>query len=63
MIKKIKHITTLANTNKKAILRQVLIVGGVTLGLVGGALLTKNAEDPIVEGEVVEEETIEIVDL
>jgi len=60
MIKKIKKITTLANENKKAILRQVLIVGGITLGLVGGALLTRNDEEVIVEGEVVEEETIEI---
>ena len=59
MIKKIKKITTLANENKKAILRQVLIVGGVTLGLVGGALLSRD-ERVIVEGEVVEEETIEI---
>jgi len=59
MIKKIKKITTLANENKKAILRQVLIVGGITLGLVGGALLSRD-ERVIVEGEVVEEETIEI---
>lgn len=59
MIKKIKKITTLANENKKAILRQVLIVGGVTIGLVGGALLSRN-ESAIIEAEVVEEETIEI---
>lgn len=60
MIKKIKKITTLANENKKAILRKVLILGGITIGLVGGALLSRNPEDVTVEGEVVEEETITI---
>lgn len=60
MIKKIKNITTLVNENKKAILRKVLIVGGVTLGLVGGALLARPEQEVLVEGEVVEEETIEI---
>lgn len=58
MIKKIKKITTLANENKKAILRQTLIWGGVAAGLIGGALLTR--DEPVIEGEVVEEETIEI---
>lgn len=58
MIKKIKKITTLANENKKAILRQTLIWGGVALGLAGGALLVRPEEDVIiVEGEV-EETTI-----
>lgn len=60
MIKKIKKITTLVNENKRAVLRQVLIIGGVTAGLVGGALLSRNDEDAVIEAEVVEEETITI---
>lgn len=61
MIKKIKKITTLANENKKAILRQVLIVGGIATGLIAGALLSRNPEEVVIEGEVVEKETIEII--
>jgi hypothetical protein len=60
MIKKIKHITTLANENKRAILRQVMIVSGITFGLVGGVLLARPEGEAPVEGEVVEEETITI---
>lgn len=61
MIKKIKKITTLANENKKAILRQVLIVGGIATGLVAGALLARTEpEAALIEGEFVEEETITI---
>lgn len=37
----IKKITTLVSTNKKAIAKKVLIVGGIALGLVAGALLVK----------------------
>ena len=53
MIKKIKKITTLANENKKVILRKTLIVAGVAIGVVAGAMLVKPDED-IVIGEVVD---------
>jgi len=53
MIKKIKKITTLANENKKIILRKSLIVAGVAIGVVAGAMLVKPDED-IVIGEVVD---------
>ena len=47
----IKKITTLASTHKKTIAKKVLIVGGIALGLVAGALLVKNdtlADDSVV---------------
>lgn len=54
----IKRITTLVSTNRKAIARKVLVLGGITLGLVAGALLVKPEEDTLViVGETVEEET------
>lgn len=54
MIKKIKKITTLANENKKVILRKSLIVAGVAIGVVAGAMLVKPEDDGIVIGEVVD---------
>lgn len=62
MIKKIKKITTLVNENKKAILRKIVIGAGITAGLAAGVVLAqpKNEDAYLVEGEVVEEETIEI---
>lgn len=51
----IKKITTLVNENKKVILRKVLIMGGITLGIVAGALLVKPDEDIII-GDVVDGE-------
>lgn len=59
MMKKIKNITSLVNENKKEILRKVVILGGLTIGLVGGALLVRSSDE--VDVEVVEEETIEII--
>jgi len=50
----IKKITTLVSTNKQIIARKALLVGGIALGLVAGALLVK-PEEEIVVGEVVEE--------
>jgi hypothetical protein len=51
----IKKITTLVNENKNAIIRKTLIIGGVALGIVAGALLVKPDEDVII-GEVVDGE-------
>lgn len=45
----IKKITTLVSTNKKAIAKKVLIVGGIALGLVAGALLVKPDETVSIE--------------
>lgn len=50
----IKKITTLVNENKNAIIRKTLILGGVALGIVAGALLVKPDEDVII-GEVVDD--------
>ena len=52
-MKKIKKITTLVNENKSAIAKRVLIVTGVALGIVAGALLVKPDEDVVI-GEVVD---------
>lgn len=51
----IKKITTLINENRRVIIRKALIVGGITLGIVAGALLAKPDED-IVIGEIVDGE-------
>jgi hypothetical protein len=54
----IKKITTLVSTNRQVIARKALIIGGVALGIVAGALLVKPEEETlIVVGETVEEET------
>lgn len=54
----IKKITTLVTTNRKVIARKVLILGGVALGIVAGALLVKPEDETItIVGETVEEET------
>ena len=55
MIKKINKITSLVSTNRKVIVRQILVVGGVALGIVAGALLAKPDEEIIIVGETVEE--------
>lgn len=51
----IKKITTLVSTNKRVIVRKVLIFGGVALGIVAGALLVKPDEDVVI-GEIVDGE-------
>lgn len=52
----IKKITTLVSTNRKVIARKALILGGVALGIVAGALLVKPEDEVIiVVGETVEE--------
>jgi len=54
----IKKITTLVSTNRQVIARKALIIGGVALGIVAGALLVKPEEETLVlVGETVEEET------
>lgn len=55
----IKKITTLVNENKKVLIRKTLILGGVALGIVAGALLVKPDEDIII-GEVQEDGTFTI---
>lgn len=53
----VKKITTLISENKKALTRKALIVGGVALGLIAGALLTKPEEETIlIVGETVDDE-------
>jgi hypothetical protein len=54
----IKKITTMVSTNRQVIARKALIIGGVALGIVAGALLIKPEEETIVVvGETVEDET------
>lgn len=50
----IKKITTLVSTNRRVIARKALVIGGVALGLVAGALLVK-PDETIVIGEVEED--------
>lgn len=54
----IKNITTLVTTNRKAIVKKLLVVGGVTLGLVAGTLLAGKPEDAVLVGETVEDDTL-----
>ncbi len=53
----IKKITTLVNTNRNAILRKSLVLGGIALGVVAGALLAKPEGEFKIEDEKVEETT------
>jgi hypothetical protein len=54
----IKKITTMVSTNRQVIARKALIIGGVALGIVAGALLIKPEEETIVVvGETVEDES------
>lgn len=50
----IKKITTLVSTNKKVIVRKALVLSGIALGLVAGALLVKPEEQILIVGETVE---------
>lgn len=50
----IKKITTLVSTNKKVIVRKALVLSGVALGLVAGALLVKPEDTIVIVGETVE---------
>lgn len=45
----IKKITTLVNTNRHALIKKSLILGGAALGLVAGALLAKPDDSVIIE--------------
>lgn len=51
----IKKITTLVNTNKHAIVRKGLVLGGIAFGVVAGALLAKPETAFTLEDEKVEE--------
>ena len=53
----IKKITTLVSTNRNIIARKALLVGGIALGLVAGALLVKPEEEIIIIGETVDEDS------
>jgi peroxiredoxin len=57
-MKKIKKITTLVSDNRKVIVRKGLVLTGVVLGIVAGALMVKPEEDAVIVGEVVTEETV-----
>lgn len=50
----IKKITTLVSTNRKVVARKALVLTGIALGIVAGALLVKPDEDVII-GEVEED--------
>jgi hypothetical protein len=50
----IKKITTLVNTNRRAIVRKSLVVGGIAFGVVAGALLAKPETAFTLEDEKVE---------
>jgi hypothetical protein len=50
----IKKITTLVATNKKTLARKALVLSGIALGLVAGALLVKPEEQILIVGETVE---------
>lgn len=51
----IKKITTLVSSNKKVVIKKVLMFGGVALGIVAGALLVK-PDETIIISEVVDGE-------
>jgi hypothetical protein len=51
----IKRITTLVNENRKTVLRKTLVLGGITLGIVAGALLAKPEGEVVIVDEKVEE--------
>lgn len=55
----IKKITTLVATNRNVIARKALLVGGIALGLVAGALLVKPEGELTIVGETVEEDSTE----
>lgn len=50
----IKNISTLVSTNRKAIARKALVLSGVALGLVAGALLVKPEDQIVIIGESTE---------
>lgn len=55
----IKKITTLVSENKKNVARKVVFIGGIALGLVATALLTRSEEETVlIVGETVEEEDL-----
>jgi len=54
----IKKITTLVTTNRNVIARKALLVGGIALGLVAGALLVKPESEIVIVGETVEEDEL-----
>lgn len=53
----IKKITTLVSTNRNAVIRKGLVLGGIALGVVAGALLAKPEGTFTLEDEKSEETT------
>lgn len=58
----IKNITTLVTTHRKAIARKALVIGGVALGLVAGALLVK-PDETIIIGETQEDGSFTVTEV